>query len=193
MDHKVRENSNPARIAASSTLLASAADTRLLVKPRPELPEAALQARLAAQGAREVSRITALDVRIVRVPEQSAARLLQKLQQDPDVEFAEPDFTATAVGSANDPYFIAGNQWYLPKIQAPAAWDYGTGSTGVTVAIIDSGVLASHPDLAGKVLAGYDFHNADSDPSDDNGHGTAVAGLTAAASNNGNSTTVTAA
>lgn len=100
------------------------------------------------------------------------------------MEFAEPDYTATAVGSANDPYFIAGNQWYLQKIQIPAAWDYGTGTTGVTVAILDSGVLASHPDLGGKVLAGYDFHNSDSDPSDDNGHGTAVAGLTAAASNN---------
>lgn len=172
--------------AVSAALLASAsaADTRLLVKPRPQLPEAALQARLAAQGGREESRIAALGVRVVRVPEQAAARLLQALQQDPDVEFAEPDFTATAVGSANDPYFTSGNQWYLSKIQVPAAWDYGTGTSGVTVAVVDSGVLASHPDLAGKVLAGYDFHNADADPSDDNGHGTAVAGLTAAASNN---------
>lgn len=165
-------------------LASAAADTRLLVKPRPELPEAALQARFAAQGGREESRIAALGVRIVRVPDQAAARLLQALQKDPGVEFAEPDFTATAIGSANDPYFTNGTQWYLSKIQAPAAWDYGTGTNGVTVAVIDSGVLASHPDLAGKVLAGYDFHNADSDPSDDNGHGTAVAGLSAAASNN---------
>lgn len=175
----------PPLLAISAALLANAAaDTRLLVKARPELPAAALQARLAAQGGREESRIAPLDVRVVRVPDQAAARLLQALQQDPDVEFAEPDFTATAVAGANDPYFTGGNQWYLSKIQVPAAWDYGTGASGVTVAIIDSGVLASHPDLAGKVLAGYDFHNADADPSDDNGHGTAVAGLSAAASNN---------
>jgi thermitase len=174
-------------LAVSAALLASsasAAGARLLVKPRPELPEAALRALLAANGGREHSRIAALGVRIVEVPEQAAARILESLRKDPQVEFAEPDFIATAVGSANDPYFSSGNQWYLSKIQVPAAWDYGTGAPGVTVAVIDSGVLASHPDLAGKVLAGYDFHNADADPSDDNGHGTAVAGLAAAASNN---------
>lgn len=52
------------------------------------------------------------------------------------------------------------------------------------VAVIDSGVSASHPDLSGKVLPGYDFFNGDADATDDNGHGTAVAGITAAATNN---------
>jgi len=47
------------------------------------------------------------------------------------------------------------------------------------------GVQATHPDLAGRVLAGYDFANSDSDPSDDNGHGTAVAGVAAAQGNDG--------
>lgn len=161
-----------------------AAGARLLVKPRAELPEAALQAVLAAKGGREESRIAALGVRIVRVPEHALGPTLEALRQDPRIEFAEPDHTATAIGGANDPYFTSGAQWYLPKIQAPAAWDYGTGASGVTIAVIDSGVLASHPDLAGKVLAGFDFHNSDTDPTDDNGHGSAVAGLAAAASNN---------
>jgi subtilisin family serine protease len=55
----------------------------------------------------------------------------------------------------------------------------------VTIAVIDSGVQATHPDLAGRVLAGYDFINNDADPSDDNGHGTAVAGVAAAQGNDG--------
>ncbi len=51
--------------------------------------------------------------------------------------------------------------------------------------MIDTGVDSNHPDLRGRVVAGYDFVNGDSDPSDDNGHGTAVAGTAAAAGNNG--------
>ena len=70
-------------------------------------------------------------------------------------------------------------------MNAPAAWDKTTGSAGVTVAVVDSGVQATHPDLAGRVLAGYDFVNNDADPSDDNGHGTAVAGVAAARGNDG--------
>ncbi|MFM8809266.1 MAG: S8 family serine peptidase, partial [Chthoniobacterales bacterium] len=76
-------------------------------------------------------------------------------------------------------------QWHLPKVSAPSAWDTTTGSSAVTVAVVDSGVQANHPDLVGRVLAGYDFVNNDSDPADDNGHGTAVAGVAAAKGNDG--------
>jgi subtilisin family serine protease len=67
----------------------------------------------------------------------------------------------------------------------PGAWDLGTGAPGVVVAVLDTGVRASHPDLAGKVLAGRDFADDDPDPTDENGHGTAVAGLIGAVSGNG--------
>jgi thermitase len=53
------------------------------------------------------------------------------------------------------------------------------------IAVVDTGVQSSHPDLAGKVVAGYDFVNNDSDPSDDQGHGTHCAGIAAAQTNNG--------
>jgi subtilisin family serine protease len=70
-------------------------------------------------------------------------------------------------------------------VQAPAAWDVTPGTTNVVVAVLDSGVQFSHPDLSGRVLAGYDFVNDDADASDDYGHGTAVAGVIASAGNNG--------
>ena len=69
----------------------------------------------------------------------------------------------------------------------PAAWELTTGSPNVTVAIVDSGIDASHPDLAGAVLPGYDFVDEDADASDPpgSGHGTAVTGVVAARANNG--------
>ena len=69
----------------------------------------------------------------------------------------------------------------------PAAWEVTTGSPDVVIAIVDSGVDASHPDLAGAVGPGYDFVDLDTDAGEAarNGHGTAVAGAAAARANNG--------
>ncbi len=72
-------------------------------------------------------------------------------------------------------------------LNLPQAWELTTGSPNVVVAIVDSGVDASHPDLAGAVLPGYDFVDRDTDASDPpgSGHGTAVSGVAAARANNG--------
>lgn len=83
-----------------------------------------------------------------------------------------------------DPRFD--DQWALNQVGAICAWERTTGSADVIVAIIDSGVDLTHPDLLGRVRAdGYDFVDDDSDPSDENGHGTHVAGIVAAALDNG--------
>ncbi len=149
------------------------------------MTEAALHALLASHGASEHATIPALDVRIVAVPAHAAEKVLLALQRNQDVEYAEPDFQARAIGTTNDPYFTQGSQWYLTKIEAPAAWDTTTGSSNVVVAVLDTGVLASHPDISGKVLAGYNFVSNNTNTTDDNGHGTAVAGFTSASTNNG--------
>src|SRR5690606_9696076 len=65
----------------------------------------------------------------------------------------------------------------------PDAWSLTTGTPSVVVAVVDSGVHADHPDLAGKVLEGYNFLQSGSDVSDDVGHGTAVAAIIAARGN----------
>jgi hypothetical protein len=72
----------------------------------------------------------------------------------------------------------------VPILQSPSAWNITTGSADVTIAVLDTGVDRTHPDLSGKLVDGYDFVANDPDPSDQNGHGTHVAGIAAAATNN---------
>ena len=74
-----------------------------------------------------------------------------------------------------------GAQWYLNQIEAPKAWEVSKSNRDVIVAVLDSGINAEHPALKGKVLVnkGYDFVNNDSNATDDQGQGTAVAGCIA--------------
>lgn len=171
-------------LLAGSSFAADFVPGRVLVKPSASASETGIQASLRATGAREVGRVPQIGVRILQVPENAEARVVAALSKNPNFEFAEPDYVANIILTPNDPYYAA-YQWHLPKVSAPAAWDTTTGSANVTIAVVDSGVEATHPDLAGRVLAGYDFANNDSNPADDNGHGTAVAGVAAAQGNDG--------
>lgn len=93
-------------------------------------------------------------------------------------------FAAPATATSNDP--LRPQQWGLDLIEADAAHATSTGS-GAVVAVVDSGVLASHEDLAGRLLPGFDFSDQPNDatPQDANGHGTHVSGIIAADANNG--------
>lgn len=99
------------------------------------------------------------------------------------VEYAEQNRLFYADITPNDPLYI--QEWGLPKIGAPAAWDRSTGSNQVIVGVIDSGVMETHPDLEANLIGGYDFVVGDSIPNDRCGHGTHVAGTIGALSNNG--------
>jgi serine protease len=87
-----------------------------------------------------------------------------------------------SAGAAGDP--LRPQQWGLDAIGADAAHATSTGS-GAVVAVVDSGVAAGHPDLAGRLVAGYDFVQNDAAPQDGHGHGTHVAGIVGAATGNG--------
>jgi subtilisin family serine protease len=76
------------------------------------------------------------------------------------------------------------HQWNLRQINLPLAWPMTTGSSTLTIAIVDTGIDLGHPDLAAKIVAGYDFVNKDDNPSDDEGHGTHVAGIAGAIGDN---------
>lgn len=124
------------------------------------------------------------DVQLMRVPEGQELEVAAALNTDPGVIYAEPNYISHAFDLVpNDPSYS--KQWAHPKIQSPGAWGITTGSSDIVIAVIDSGIDASHPDLAGKIVAGIDYVDDDNDPGDANGHGTHVAGIAAAVTNNG--------
>jgi serine protease len=171
--------------------MAAQSTDRFIVKFKTEaaqaLPSGAVRATAltasAGQALRHVrslgeqSEVVAL---AASVSNEEARNLAKQLQLDPRVEYAEPDYKMFPVRNANDPGFSPGinfavipsvtlvSQWYLSEtlggINAPSAWDVVVGSPSTVVAVIDTGVL-NHSDLAGRMLAGYDFIGPDGDGS----------------------------
>ncbi|MBN9420100.1 MAG: S8 family serine peptidase [Candidatus Eremiobacteraeota bacterium] len=110
--------------------------------------------------------------------------LCEQLMASGAVEFAEPDYLLPVSYLPNDPYI--GQQWALPKISAPAAWDLTRGKSSVTVAVCDTGVLSTHPDLSGNlVLPGFNSVDGSDNIVPIHPHGTMVSGCIAASANNG--------
>ncbi|MFN2287189.1 MAG: S8 family serine peptidase [Chromatocurvus sp.] len=124
---------------------------------------------------------------------------IKRLAREPGIAAAEPNYRLQSMATPNDEAYPL--QWHYPLINLPAAWDITTGNPGVIVAVIDTGILGNHPDLAGQLVPGYDFirdagsagdgDGIDADPADigagnlrGNFHGTHVAGTVAAAGNN---------
>jgi subtilisin family serine protease len=175
-------------LLATSVITAAAATRfvpgQLLVKPRGGLAETNFSAKLRSHDASSRGTLHGSNVRAVAVPEEKAEATLTALRNDPDIEFAERDYIAEAAYVPSDPYVLSGSEWHLAQIQTPQAWNFTVGLSNIVVAVLDSGVNAAHPDLATRILPGYDFVFNDPDPADDFGHGTAVCGTIVAAGNN---------
>jgi thermitase len=108
----------------------------------------------------------------------------QLLEQDPDVKSVSYNYVGEGTWVPNDTDY--GKQWALPNIKAPGAWDIERGSRDIKIAMLDSGLDESHPDIydRGKVVGQKDLVNNDNDASDDQGHGTLTTGIAAANTNN---------
>lgn len=162
---------------------------QFLVQFKPQVA-AAQRAAIAAQlGAKLVDRVAALDVDVLEFPALSAKSdpkaaesVLQALKANPDVVYAEPNYILQAYWTPNDPG--VSQQWAWDRIDAYEAWDVTRGSPNTIIAVVDTGVQRSHPDLDGKIVPGYDFVDGDTAPDDGNGHGTHVAGTAAAETDN---------
>jgi len=129
-----------------------------------------------------VAKLDPLRADVLRLDSGDPNLVLALLRADSRVRYAELDGIVHALRVPNDEYLPT--QWSVKKTRAEQAWDLSVGSPQVVVAVLDTGVDPEQPDLRGKLVAGYDYVNNDQDPSDDNGHGTAVAGIVAANSDN---------
>ncbi|MGW9015951.1 S8 family peptidase [Priestia megaterium] len=106
-------------------------------------------------------------------------KIYNKLEE---VEYAEPNHMLKAFYTPNDPFFAY--QYGPQKVQAPDAWDVTTSNGNIKIAIIDTGVQLNHPELAIKLWPGYNFVEGNLNPNDGNGHGTHVAGIAGALTEN---------
>lgn len=156
---------------------------RLLVKPKAKAKESAVRSLFAKNRVIQQEAIPGTDVRVLHVPAARLAKVMQALRRNRHIEFAELDWVVGPDATPDDPYFSF--QWHLPKIGAPTAWDTTTGSSTVTIAILDSGVDSAHPDLNPLIVPGWNFFDNSADTRDVTGHGTGVAGTAAALGNNG--------
>src|SRR5260221_317507 len=157
---------------------------RLLVQFKPEATAEQVRNLLASANSQDTATLPRIGVHILQLPPQvSETALAHAFALRPEVAFAEVDRIRKPDMTPNDPNYPS--EWHLPKISAPSAWDMTTGSSSIVVAILDTGVDGTHPDLAPQMVAGWNFYDNNSDTSDVYGHGTAVAGTVAAASNNG--------
>src|ERR1700736_2070846 len=156
---------------------------RLVVQFHQNADPNAVGVTLALHGAAIHREIPQIRTKVIRVPEAVIDRVAKSLQDSGLFLSVERDHIARPAAIPNDPNFAS--QWHLSRIQTPAAWDLSKGSSGMTVAVLDSGIDSNHPDLASKIVPGWNFINNNSDTHDILGHGTAVAGALAAATNNG--------
>jgi subtilisin family serine protease len=186
----------------------SASVTRVIVR---FAADASTQERADIRAAADVKRDAALPVRGLELvdpePGVSVGAAVADLERMDGVVYAEPDHVIRQTAVPNDP--LLSYEWDMAAIRAPEAWDMTTGSAQVTVGVVDTGIDATHPDLApnlwtnpgesgggretngldddgnGRIddVHGWDFFDHDAQPQDGNGHGTHVSGTIAARGN----------
>ncbi|MEB3196024.1 MAG: S8 family peptidase [Candidatus Sericytochromatia bacterium] len=189
--------SAPIRTISTSAASAPRYANRLVIRYKASASSSAIRSlhqRFSLTSQREIG---TLALGVLALPSQlTAEAAIGKLQGHPAVDFVEPDYlyslpnrpatrraasirrSLSAVGaSALSPF---GDLWGLGKISLPAVWNAHSGHPAVTVAVIDTGVDAMHPDLAGTIVPGTSLIGGSTGPQDDHGHGTHVAGVIAA-------------
>src|SRR5256886_10672687 len=136
---------------------------------------------IARNGGLEISSIPALRLHVIQVAPADLPQVVANYQADPQVVNAEENKTRQSQAFPTDPLYP--NQWALAKI----GWDSVFGAVMPTgsaiVAILDTGVDAQHPDLAGNVIPGTSILDGSAGTTDPSGHGTWVAGIAAAQTN----------
>ncbi|GAA1603652.1 hypothetical protein GCM10009804_70020 [Kribbella hippodromi] len=153
----------------------------VLVQFKPKATSSARKAALAKVNGRSGESVSPDVVTVTGdVP---APELLKKVKADPAVEQASLNYIRRKSATPGDLYYT-NYQKYLPTVRVNQAWDLSKSAGSQTVAVLDTGVDAGHPDLVGHLLPGYNTFNTALAPNDGDGHGTAVTGIIAAGTGN---------
>jgi subtilisin family serine protease len=156
---------------------------RVAVTFKPGTTRGRIRALISDAGGTLETAIPQINAYLVGVEPARRAEVLASLESSSAVASASKEPIAEAFDTTpNDTYWP--QQESLRVAGFPKAWDVTQGSSKVVVAVVDTGVDPNHPDLRGALVPGWDFVNNDADPSDDHGHGTAVAGVIGARANN---------
>jgi len=178
---------------------------QILIQPRKNVGAPALARFHATQQSQVVKSFPQMGgIQVLRVPKnETVAGIIAKYRASGLVEYAEPDYIVHACAIPNDPLFLDGSEWWLNNtgqngdtpgadIKASQAWDVLTDAGKVIIALLDSGVRATHEDLAENMWVnpvdgghGFNAFTGTNDPNDDFGHGTWLAGIMGAVGNNG--------
>src|SRR5450756_334998 len=137
---------------------------RLIVQERAGADPDRVSRAFLMQGAVGMRRIPQLGHHVLQIPEARVDRAIESLLETGLFTFVERDGIAVAAGVPNDASFAS--QWHLATIQAPSAWNSSVGSAAQPIAIVDSGIDATHPDLAPRIMAGYNFLSGNTDTHD---------------------------
>ncbi len=183
---------------------------QIIIQPRAGINPAALSKFHAAQGAAVAHTFAAgRGAQVITVPPgETVADLVARYQQSGLVEYAEPDYLVHADATLpNDPYFVNGTLWGLDNtgqnsgtphadIDAVDAWDVLNSASNIVVAVLDTGIRATHEDLASNMWVnpadggnGFNAFTGTNNPADDSGHGTLVSGVLGGVGNNGKGVT----
>ncbi len=167
---------------AATTPASSATDepVRILVKMNPSMQALNSEAMVATHPA-DAGSLAPIGWEILEIDADLVPAVLAQLAAD--ARTAEVDHPLELAWTPNDPGVAGDTQWALQKIGAEIAWEFSSGKA-ITVAVLDSGIDATHPDLIGRVVTGHNFYDDNTDTTDLCGHGTHVAGIIAATANN---------
>jgi thermitase len=156
----------------------------ILLKFKEGVAETQQHQILDKYSLKEVQFNSTIQTHLVLTKEEDVTSKVSLLNQEPAIEYAQPNYVKKKNSTPNDPYYSS--QWYLPHIGMPTAWSEFTGTALVRVGLIDSGVNKALTDLAGVLISDseWDYISGDSNADDTNGHGTLIAGIIAATANN---------
>lgn len=178
------------------------ASGEILVKFKPTLSANAVADLIEAYQSHPIKKLKNLDVYRIQIPNNySVEEMVYAFDRNPDVEYAEPNYIARIAATPNDLLFreqyalhntgqaigVPGSPTGTARadIKAPEGWEETKGTDATVIAILDTGIDLGHPDLQNKIVSpGRDFVNDDFDATDDYWHGTHVAGIAAAETNN---------